>query len=77
MIVVSHIAQAFTKIAERLPKQDWFTKERLLEIVRQAVYGPTERRMREKEAEDDFMASGMGKVILADIADGPDEPKPR
>lgn len=77
MIVVSHLAQTFTKIAERLPRPDWFTKERLLEIVREAVYGPAQRKMREDEAEADLMASGLGQVLLADIADGPEELKPR
>lgn len=78
MIARPHIAQIFQKIAECLPKKpDWLSRERLAQIVREAVYGPSERRMREDEKESEILAGGMGLVIAADIADGPNEPAPK
>lgn len=77
MIAVPHVAQVFHKIAECLQKPDWLSRERLREIVREAVYGPSQRRQRGDELEADLMASGPGMIVAVDILDGPNEPAPK
>lgn len=77
MIAVSHIAKVFERLAGCLPKQDWFTRERLKKILEEAVYGPAQRKMREDEVAAQPFSGDLGPVVALDYIDGPNEPEPK
>lgn len=77
MIATSQLAKAFQKLADLFPKTDWFSRERLRQVLAEAVYGPAFRKLREEERDADLIATPLGPVVVQNILNGPDEPNPK